>query len=192
VAVVQHHDSIPGRVQQIDIIDVFKMMFNLKKNPLQKPPRNGTLGPFYTVVAFPGYAIATGVAAIASANISFRTKRNPMGELSFMNNQFQYTQHNQSSSLQSLSNFYTSNEKWQFPGDIRFMHFPLPPMAWAAIRYRPPLTILIIIIFRFYRTVLRKVGANTLWEWVQSGLPMEYRGLQCGQKDRRPLPALWL
>ena len=171
IAVVQHHDSIPGRVQQIDIIDVFKMMFNLKKNPLQKAPRRGTLGPFYTIVAFPGYAIATGVAAIASANISFRTKKNPMGELSFINNQFQYTQHNQII-VQSLSNFYTSNEKWQFPGDIRFLHFPTTTYGLGSNTLPSAADNIDYYYFRFYRTVLRKVYPDT---YVGLGYNLDYR-----------------
>jgi hypothetical protein len=163
-------DTVPG-VPQLDAIDVLKLIFNFKKNPLRKPPKRGTLGPFYSIVAFPGYAIATGVAAVATANISFHLKKNPSGELCFINSQFQYTQGNQVI-VQSLPNFYTPNEKWQFPGDIRFQHFPTTTYGLGSNTLPSAADDIDFYHFRFYRTVLRRVHHYT---WLGLGYNLDYR-----------------
>jgi hypothetical protein len=166
-------DSIPPRheVKQIDVADVIKMVFNLKKNIFRKTDKKGTVGPFFSVIAYPGYALATGVAGIATANISFRSKKNPTGELSFVNNQFQYTQHNQII-FQSLSNFYTSNEKWQFPGDIRFFHFPTTTYGLGSNTLPSQADAIDFYHFRFYRTVYREVYQQT---YIGLGYNLDYR-----------------
>lgn len=155
----------------VDIVDVLKLMLGMKKNPFHKKVERNSIGPFYTIVAYPGYAIVTGVAGVAAFNLSFRTRKNPNGNLSFINNNFQYTQKNQIL-VQSLSNFYTNNNKWQFPGDIRYFHFPTTtfgigsstlPAAAEGIDYQH---------FRFYRTVLRQVAPYT---FLGIGYNFDYR-----------------
>lgn len=176
------HAQIPIRVQtdpvdtvrgakQIDIADVIGMMLHLKKNPLRKSATKGTSGPFFVAFAYPGYAIATGVAAVAVVNVSFRNKKNPQGELSFLNNQFQYTQYNQVI-FQSLSNFYTRNENWQFPGDIRFFHFPTYTYGLGSNSLPSAADNIDYYHFRFYRTVLREVYSNT---YLGIGYNLDYR-----------------
>ena len=177
-------DSIPAPSRQlmvtkdsfthgnkVDIVDVLKFMLSLKTNPFHKKVERNSTGPFYTIVAYPGYAIATGVAGVAAVNLSFRTKKNSNGNLNFINNNFQYTQKNQVIIL-SLSNFYTNDNKWQFPGDIRYLHFPTStyglgtntlPEAADGIDYQH---------FRFYRTALRQVVTNT---FLGIGYNLDYR-----------------
>jgi hypothetical protein len=159
------------RPRQIDIADVIGMILNLKKNPMRKSDKKGATGPFYSIIANPGYAIATGVAAIATINISFRTKKNPKGDLSFVNSQVQYTQYNQVI-VQSVSNFYTNNQKWQFPGDIRFMHFPTATYGLGSNSLPSASDNIDYYYFRFYRNVLRKVHTDT---YVGIGYNMDYR-----------------
>ncbi len=156
---------------KVDIVDVLKLMLGLKKNPFHKKVEHNSAGPFYTIVAYPGYAIATGVAGVAAVNISFRTKKNSNSNLSFFNNNFQYTQKNQII-IQSLSNIYSNNNKWQFPGDLRYLHFPTTtfglgtsslPSAGENIDYAH---------FRLYRSFLRQVVPNT---FLGIGYNFDYR-----------------
>ena len=155
----------------LDIIDLLKLMLGIKKNPFHKKIERNSTGPFYTIAVFPAYNLVTGFAAVGNVNISFRTKKNPNGNLTFFNNQFQYTQKNQIL-FQSLSNFYSNNNKWQFPGDIRYFHFPTTtfgigssslPSAGENIDYQH---------FRFYRTVLRQVAPFT---YLGVGYNFDYR-----------------
>jgi len=155
----------------LDIVDVFKLMLGLKKNPFHKKVERNSIGPFYTAAIFPGYTLVTGFAAVVNFNISFRTKKNPDGTPSFFNNQFQYTQYNQIL-FQSLSNFYSNDNKWQFPGDIRFFHFPTTtyglgsgslPSAADGIDYYH---------IRFYRNFLRQVYPST---FLGLGYNLDYR-----------------
>jgi outer membrane protein assembly factor BamA len=160
-----------ARGNKVDVIDVLKLILGLKKDPFHKKTERSSIGPFYTIIAYPGYAIATGVAGIAAVNISFRTKKNPHGNLSFFNNNFQYTQKSQIV-IQSLSNFYSNDNKWQFPGDIRYLHFPTStyglgtntlPSAADGIDYQH---------IRFYRTVLRQIVPGT---FMGIGYNLDYR-----------------
>jgi outer membrane protein assembly factor BamA len=161
----------------VDIVDILKLMLGIKKNPFHKKVERNSTGPFYTISAFPGYTLVTGVAAVGNVNISFRTKKNPNGNLSFFNNQFQYTQYNQII-VQSLSNFYTNNNKWQFPGDIRYLHFPTATYGLGTSTlpgpgppsYNPDNINYQYV--RFYRTVLRQVVPNT---FLGIGYNLDYR-----------------
>ncbi|MBS1593732.1 MAG: BamA/TamA family outer membrane protein [Bacteroidetes bacterium] len=164
-------DTVPTPVPQLDVVDVIKMALGIKRDPLRKSERKGETGPFFSIIAYPGYAIATGFAGVGVANISFRTKKNPKGTLSFINNQFQYTQYNQVI-FQSLSNFYTSDEKWQFPGDVRFFHFPTYTYGLSSNSLPSAADNIDYEHFRFYRTVYRQVYDNT---YVGLGYNMDYR-----------------
>ena len=166
--------SAPGRDtftagKKMDAVDFIKFVLHPKRPIVYKEPRK--TGLFYTLFAYPGYAIATGVAGIAAVNISFLPKKNPLGTMSFFNNNFQYTQHNQIL-VQSLSNIYSNNNKWQFPGDIRFFHFPTYTYGLGSSTVPADGDNIDYSHFRFYRTVLRQVVANT---FLGAGYNLDYR-----------------
>ena len=156
---------------QVDIIDVLKLMLGVNKNLFHKRVEHKKARVFYTIVAYPGYAIATGVAGVAAFNISFKTKKDGDGNLSFFNNNFQYTQYNQVL-IQSLSNIYTNNNKWQFPGDIRYFHFPTTTYGIGTSTMPLNADNIDYSHFRFYRTVFRKVYTNT---FLGIGYNLDYR-----------------
>lgn len=170
---------------KIDVVDILKLIVGLKKKTVRKKPEKKSTGPFFTGVAYPGYAIATGVAGVAAINISFRTKKNPYGTLSFFNNNFQYTQKNQVL-IQSLSNIYSSDNKWQFPGDIRFFNFPTTTYGIGSSTLPAEGDNIDYVHFRFYRTVFRQVVSNT---FLGLGYNLDYRwniddyGAQNGATD---------
>ncbi|MCW3128224.1 MAG: surface antigen [Bacteroidetes bacterium] len=164
-------DTVPTAVKQLDVVDIIKMVLNIKQDPLRKIDKKGSTCTIFTVSAFPCYNNSTGFAGISTVNVSFRSKKNPKGELSFVNNQFQYTQHNQII-FQSLSNFYTSNEKWQFPGDIRFFHFPTTTYGLGSNTLPSAADNIDYYHIRFYRTVLREVYQYT---YLGIGYNLDYR-----------------
>jgi hypothetical protein len=153
-------DTVLAIGSRVDIVDILKLIVGARKNPFRKKPEKKSTGPFFTVVGYPGYAIATGVAGVAAVNISFRTKKNPHGSLSFFNNNFQYTQKNQIL-IQSLSNIYSNNEKWQFPGDIRFFNFPTTTYGLGSSTLPADADNILYSHFRFYRTVYRNIVPYT-------------------------------
>ena len=159
------------RGNSLDIIDILKLMFGIKKTPFHKKVVRNSTGPFYTMAIFPAYNLVTGFAAVGNVNISFRTKKNPEGNLSFFNNQFQYTQKNQIL-FQSLSNFYSNDNKWQFPGDIRYFHFPTTTFGLGSSSLPSAADNIDYQHFRFYRTVLRQVAPFT---YVGVGYNFDYR-----------------
>jgi hypothetical protein len=163
-------DTLPTD-NKTDIVDVLKLIFGIKKDPLHHHADKSVTGPFFTVVAYPGYTIATGVAAVAAANISYRTKKNIDANLSFFNNNFQYTQKNQIL-FQSLSNIYSNDNKWQFPGDIRFFHFPTSTYGIGSSTLPSDADGIDYEHFRFYRTAFRQVVPNT---FLGIGYNLDYR-----------------
>ena len=165
-------DSLP-QVKKVDIVDILKLMLGLNKNPfrINKHPERADKGPFYTIVAFPGYAIATGVAGVVAFNIAFRPQKSTVSTLSFFNNNFQYTQYNQIL-IQSLSNIYTRDNKWQFPGDIRYFNFPTSTYGLGTSSLPASEDDITYSHFRFYRTVYRQVYAST---FVGIGYNIDYR-----------------
>ena len=117
---------ITDPTNQMDIIDVIKWLGKkiFKKKPdLFKKKKENLNGPFLTTIPYPGYTLATGVAAIAPINISFYTNKKEKGELSFFNSNFQYTQFKQIVAF-SISNVFFGHDKWELIGDYRYYHFP--------------------------------------------------------------------
>jgi outer membrane protein assembly factor BamA len=167
------HVTVPRdtftRGNTMDIIDLIRLIVSPKKANIQMPRR--TTGIFYTIVAYPGYSIATGVAGVAAVNISYRSKKHPADNLSFFNNNFQYTQNNQIL-VQSISNIYTNDSKWQFPGDIRFFRFPTSTYGIGSSTLPANADDIDYSHFRFYRTVLRQVVPFT---FLGVGYNLDYR-----------------
>jgi hypothetical protein len=156
--------------RKMDVIDLARLILYPKKAN-QKRREIRKTGFLYTIFAFPGYTIATGLAGVAAINLSWRPKNRPDANLSFFNNNFQYTQYNQILLL-SLSNIYTNNQKWQFPGDIRYYHFPTATYGLGTGTLPSDIDGIDYSHFRFYRTALREIVPNT---FLGAGYNLDYR-----------------
>ncbi len=106
---------------QMDVTDLLRLVF--KKPNWFKRKNENSPGPFIVVIPYPSYTIATGVEGVAPINISFYTNRKERTQLSFFNNNFQYTQFKQIIAL-SISNVFLGHDKWELIGDYRFYNFP--------------------------------------------------------------------
>jgi outer membrane protein assembly factor BamA len=143
---------------QMDVIDALHWVF--RKTHLFKGNQKKSLaGPFIVVIPYPSYTIATGVEGVAPINISFYTNPKERTQLSFFNNNFQYTQFKQIIAL-SVSNVYFGHDKWELIGDYRFYNFPTYTYGLGsettllnedAISYNQ---------VRFYQLIMRQVVPN--------------------------------
>ena len=105
-------------------MDVFDLLTIIFKHPKWlKRKSDSSPGPFLVFIPYPSYTIATGVEGVAPINISFYTNPKERTQLSFFNNNFQYTQYKQIIAL-SVSNVFLGHDKWELIGDYRFYNFP--------------------------------------------------------------------
>lgn len=151
---------------QMDVFDVLSWLFKHPK--WLKRRKDDSPGPFIVVIPYPSYTIATGVEGVAPINISFYTNPKERTQLSFFNNNFQYTQFKQIIAL-SVSNVYFGHDKWELIGDYRFYNFPTYTYGLGSetsllnedgISYNQ---------VRFYQLVMRQVVPN-----VSVGLGYHY------------------
>ena len=162
-------DTIAGR-NKADLLDLAKIIIGFKRDPFHKQKLTEA-GPFYNTYALLEYSQVTGFFASATFDISYRPLKNKEGNKSFVFTNLEYTQYNQTI-LVSLSTFYTNDNKWQFPGEVRYFNFPTttyglgtssPASAADGIDYSH---------FRFYRSFLRRVVLNT---FLGMGYNLDYR-----------------
>ena len=144
---------------QMDVFDVLSWLFKHPK--WLKRRKDDSPGPFIVVIPYPSYTIATGVEGVAPINISFYTNPKERTQLSFFNNNFQYTQFKQIIAL-SVSNVYFGHDKWELIGDYRFYNFPTYTYGLGSetsllnedgISYNQ---------VRFYQLVMRQVVPNVI------------------------------
>ncbi|MBA7581491.1 hypothetical protein ES708_23396 [subsurface metagenome] len=162
-------DTITGR-NPVDLFDLVKIMIGIKKAPLHKKDLNGN-GPFYNIYPYVGYTQATGWIGAATFNVNFKPKNNKSGDQSYVNNNFEYTQFNQTI-LVSISTLYTNNGKWQFPGDIRYFNFPTTTFGIGSSTLVSDADNIDFSHFRVYRAALRKVAPYT---YAGLGYNLDYR-----------------
>jgi hypothetical protein len=105
---------------QMDVFDVLSWMF---KHPKWLKRKSADRNFYFVTIPYPSYTIATGVEGVVPINLSFYTNPKERTQLSFFNNNFQYTQFKQIIAL-SVSNVFLGHDKWELIGDYRFYNFP--------------------------------------------------------------------
>lgn len=108
---------------QIDIADLYKLAF--KKNISIQPDssKKKSLGPFYTPLPYPGYAMVTGYLIGLSNSVSFYTNRSEDAKISTISLNDVYSQYQQSINILN-SNIWLSSDKINLQGDWRYYKFP--------------------------------------------------------------------
>jgi len=142
---------------QMDVFDVLQWLF---KHPkwLKRKSENSP-GPFIVVIPYPSYTIATGVEGVAPINISFYSNPKERTQLSFFNNNFQYTQYKQIIAL-SVSNVFLGHDKWELIGDYRFYNFPTYTYGLGSTTSLLDEDRISYNQVRFYQLVMRQVVPN--------------------------------
>lgn len=153
-----------------DLLDLAKIIIGLKKDPFHKQKVTES-GPFYNTYALLEYTQVTGWTASATFDLSFRPRKNKDGNKSFIFNNFQYTQYNQIIFV-SLSTLYTNDNKWVFPGELRYFDFPTTTYGIGSSTLPSAADNIDYSHIRFYRSFLRRMAANT---YLGMGYNLDYR-----------------
>lgn len=141
---------------KMDIFDVAKKVFGIKKTRSDTLPLKHPSGPFFTAIPYPTYAIVTGFAGALPANISFYTSKKEHGELSFFNNMFEYTQYKQTIYF-TLSNLFFHHDQWELVGDWRYYNFPTNTYGLGTATLPSEIDPIDYSHLRFYELVMRQI-----------------------------------
>lgn len=143
----------------MDVFDLVKLVFKRKNAKPRVKKRQNLNGPFITTIPYPGYTIATGIAAVVPINIAFYINKKDHGNLSFFNNNFQYTQYKQMLAL-SLSDLYFGHDKWQLIGDWRFYNFPTNTYGLGSLTKLSDADKINYLHLRVYEMITREVAQD--------------------------------
>jgi hypothetical protein len=176
-------DTIAGK-DPADLLDLIKIIIGIKENPFHKSGVTES-GPFYNTYVLLEYTQVTGFTASATFDLSFRPRKNKEGTKSFIFTNFQYTQYNQTIFV-SLSNFYTNNDKWQFPGEFRYFNFPTTTYGLGSSSLSSSADNIDYSHLRFYRNVCRQVVPYT---YVGVGYNLDYRWNITDYNQSKGLPS---
>ena len=153
-----------------DLLDLVKIIIGLKKDPFHKK-KVSEGGPFYNTYALLEYTQVTGFTASATFDLSYRPPKNIDGNKSYIFNNIQYTQYNQVIFV-SLSSIYSNNNKWMFPGEVRYFNFPTTTYGLGSSSPASAAVNIDYSHFRLYRSFLRQVVPNT---FLGLGYNLDYR-----------------
>ena len=122
----KNHDSTKEYVCDTsklrDLGDVINHLFNKKKDSTNL----GNVQPkqyHFSFVPAVGYTLQTGFAGIASANIAYKTDKNPDTKLSSITTSFTYSQYHQSI-IPLQADIWTKNNEYNIVSDNRFIQYP--------------------------------------------------------------------
>jgi outer membrane protein assembly factor BamA len=108
---------------QKDIYDLLRAITKSKKIVKEDSSKKDLLGPFYTIIPYPGYAMVTGFLFGFVSNVSFLTHKGNDAKVSSILMSNIYSQYKQFMNIIN-SNIWLDNEKINLTGDWRFYKFP--------------------------------------------------------------------
>ena len=122
INVVDSASHVDAQTKQLDLSDVFNQN---KKNHLRQPTDSGkkSLGPYYTAIPYPGYALVTGYLIGLINTVSFYTHHGQGAKISTIVIDDIYTQYHQYINI-VRSNIWLKHEKFNLLGDWRYYQFP--------------------------------------------------------------------
>jgi hypothetical protein len=107
----------------LDINDLYRII-SKKKGPLIPDSIvKRKLGPFYTIIPYPGYAMVTGFLVGLTNNLAFYTHAGEDARISNIQMNNVYSQYNQYINIIN-STIWLSHERFNLVGDWRFYQFP--------------------------------------------------------------------
>ena len=112
-----------NNLNQKDVGDILSAIFKKKFDINKDSIRLKSLGPFYSPLIYPGYAMVTGYLVGLASNISFYTHRSEDAKISSILINTVYSQYNQSINIIN-SNLWLGHEKFNLIGDWRIYKFP--------------------------------------------------------------------
>jgi hypothetical protein len=115
--------ALPDKNTQLDIADCFRYITKKTTFSKRDSVKTKSLGPFYTPILYPGYALVTGYLVGFANNISFYTHHEPDAKISSILIDDIYTQYKQYINI-VRSNIWLNHEKFNLLGDWRYYKFP--------------------------------------------------------------------
>lgn len=141
-------------VQQKDVADVLRQVFNFKPAPVTD---SVTSKPAISVVPAIGYSLVSRLGVVLSGNAAFRT--GPQSRISTITASSAFTQ-NRQFTLPVLTSIWSKNNNYNFVGDYRFYKYPQSTFGLGSssnIKNEDPMDYSYL---QFYETVLRRITGN--------------------------------
>ena len=148
-----------NKVEQKDAGDLFNYVFKKKKEAKQDTIKQKSLGPFFSPLLYPGYAMVTGYLVGFASNISFYTNRNEDAKISSILLNTDYSQYNQSINIIN-SNLWFGHEKFNLIGDWRIYKFPTNTFGLGSTSSLSNADPVDYSYIRIYEVVMTKLTTN--------------------------------
>lgn len=145
--------------EQKDISDVYQSVFKIKSKP-DTITKHG-LGPFYTPIIYPGYALVTGGLIGLVNSVSFYTNNRENAKISTIVTDNVYTQYKQSINI-IRSNVWLNHDKINLLGDWRIYRFPTNTYGLGSKTTFNDANAVDYSQLRIYEVALRQVSQNIL------------------------------
>lgn len=145
--------------EQKDIGDYYRIIskkeFKLPKDSSKKH----SLGPFYTPLIYPGYALVTGGLIGFVCNLSFYTHHGEDAKISTILTDNVYTQYSQSINA-IRSNIWLNHEKFNLLGDWRYYKFPTNTFGLGSKTSLSDANPIDFSLLRIYEVVMKQITKN--------------------------------
>ena len=162
-------DTVDMRTQR-DLIDVFLLILHKDPNIRFDTSKHKTHTLYISAAPSPQYSLATGFGVNLTANMAFYTTEDKKENLSTLLTYPTYTQ-NKQIILPLQSSIWTENNKYNFVGDWRFLHFPEQTYGLGGYTQSSDADSLDYNYLRFYQFALRKVAKDF---FIGPGVQLDY------------------
>lgn len=156
--------------EQKDVADYYRKVFKKEFTTQKDSSKSHSLGPFYTPIIYPGYALVTGGLIGFVSNLSFCTHRGKDAKISTILTDNVYTQYHQSINA-IRSNIWLNHEKFNLLGDWRYYKFPTNTFGLGSKTSLNYASAIDYSLLRIYEVVLKQVTKNIL---VGAGYNLDY------------------
>lgn len=156
--------------EQKDIADYYRKIFKKDFTTQKDSSQSQSLGPFYTPMIYPGYALVTGGLLGIVTNLSFYTHHGKDAKISTILTDNVYTQYRQSINA-IRSNIWLNHEKYNLLGDWRYYKFPTNTFGLGSKTSLSDANAIDYSLLRIYEVVMKQVTKNIL---VGAGYNLDY------------------
>lgn len=144
---------------QMDIADWFRSITKSPEHIQNDSTKKKSLGPFYTPLPYPGYAMVTGYLIGFLNNVSFYTHQSEGAKISSVSLADVYSQYKQFINILN-SNIWLNREKINLQGDWRYYKFPTNTFGLGSKTSLNDATPVDYSHLRIYQVVMIKIKGN--------------------------------
>ena len=160
----QHIDNdtskfLSGKKVQMDAGDLYRLIFKKPVIVKNDSSKRNLLGPFYTLLPYPGYAMVTGYLLGLSSNVSFFAHKGDDAKISSILMSNIYSQYKQFMNIIN-SNIWLNHETINLTGDWRFYRFPTYTYGLGSKTSLNDADAIDYFRLRFYEVAMGKIARN--------------------------------